>query len=303
MKQPNDILTMIMEIPAERMAILEKIFMASVSQTHNLQRLSANGQTLDGFYIYRVQHLLDTPLAAHHLLPDVLRFFKDKAFLNICDALSAILAAIGVYADLGARTQITDQITNGKTRAVYNALDFPLTIERHYVFFTDFDAEIIPRIHNQQQAALAKLPAELRAYANSIKPTYVSLLNMARTRQYVFNTNHQNVLDNAVAMAVYETHFTGTIDSPEFDTSNGGHLFASLPVAKEYINSKPGLDRKRPDTGNWLTCKNGQDWWITKIHVCTSNFDIYLEHELGKLRNQLDQLTDLDRRMLGLPTK
>lgn len=293
-------LATIMTIPAERLAILEKVFMATISQTHNLRRQDDSGIDIDGFYIYRVQHLLDTPINAPLMLSDVLHFFKDKAFLNICDAVSAIIAAIGVHADLAARNDIVDSIVKGKIRAVYNAFDFPLTIEKHYVFFTDFDAEIIPRIHRQQYAALAKVPPELRAYVNSIKPSYVSLLNMTHKRQKVFNFKPQGHLDNAIAMAVYETHFVGTIESPEFDTANGGHLFATLPVAMEYINSKPGLSQKRPDTGNWLNCKNGQDWWITKIHVCTGDFDVILEHELGKLRTQLSELTDIDCRMLGL---
>lgn len=300
----NTTLSTIMNIPAERLAILEKIFMITVGQTHSLCRQTADGYVLDGFYIYCVRHLLDTPLSPHislpDSLPDVLHFFKDKAFLNVCDALGAIIAAIGIRADIGVRNTLVDCIVNGKTRAIYNALDYPLTIERHYVFFTDFDTEIIPRIHRQQVAALAKVPTELRGYVNSIKPAYTSLLNMAHTRQNVFNFNPQCLLDNEIAMAVYETHFVGTIDSHEFDTSNGGHLFATLPVAMEYINSKPGLDHKRPDTGNWLNCKNGQDWWVTKIHVCTNSFDIICEHELGKLRTKLSELTDVDCRMLGL---
>lgn len=296
----NSTLAAIMEIPAERLAILEKIFMETIGQTHRVCRQSSDGHTLDGFYIYRVQHLLDTPINAPLILPDVLRFFKDKAFLNICDAVSAIIAAIGVHADLAARNGIVDSIAKGKIRAVYNAFDFPLTIEKHYVFFTDFDAEIIPRIHRQQYAALAKVPVELREYVNNTKPAYTSLLNMAHTRQQIFNYTPHSVLDNPTAMAVYETHFVGTIESPEFDTSNGGHLFATLPTAMEYINSKPGLAQKRPDSGNWLNCKNGQDWWVTKIHVCTNSFDIICEHELGKLRTKLSELTDIDCRMLGL---
>lgn len=291
----------IMAIPAERLAILEKVFMATIAQTHNLRRQDDSGIDIDGFYIYRVRHLIGAPMEVRHNLPDLLRFFKDKAFLSINDALNAVIAATDIRnIDTAARNTIVDCIVNGKVQAIHNALDYPLTIERHYVFFTDFDAEVIPRIHRQQYAALAKVPSELRAYVNSIKPSYVSLLNMTHKRQKVFNFKPQGHLDNAIAMAVYETHFVGTIESPEFDTANGGHLFATLPVAMEYINSKPGLDQKRPDTGNWLNCKNGQDWWITKIHVCTGDFDVILEHELGKLRTQLSELTDIDCRMLGL---
>ncbi len=134
-------LATIMTIPAERLAILEKVFMATISQTHNLRRQDDNGLDVDGFYIYRVRHLLGIPIEVRHNLPDLLRFFKDKAFLSINDALNTVIAATGIRnIDTAARNTIVDCIVNGKDRAIHNALDYPLTIERHYVFFTDFDA-------------------------------------------------------------------------------------------------------------------------------------------------------------------
>jgi hypothetical protein len=300
----NTLLTKILYQLPHRITAMDAAFHDTTEQTHSLRHYldDQSRERIDGMFVYRVRALrLELSVDPLTTYGTTLEFFKRKAFLNIEDAVDAILIIIATELDYQKRNLLIKSFNDGKSRCIYDLLHCPLTIERHYVFFTDFDAEVIQRTLLRQSTALAKIPVPLRAYVESVKPTVVQLLNMSSTIKGVFDFKSESRLDRPVTMLVYETHYTGTIDDTMFDTKDGGHIFTSFTVAAQYINSKTGIDGKQPDTGNWLNCNNGRDWWIAPIAVCCSPFATAWVNTQTKLQSQLSELTHEDYRLLGLP--
>lgn len=216
------------------------------------------------------------------------------------DALDAIMAVLNHSLATDVLVELANDLRAGRDRGIYSRTGYPLTIERHYVFLADLDTTIIPRIKHQQVLALAKVPAVINAYVQGRLPTYVQLLNMLDSSKRIFDWRTCSKRTSPTIFKVYETHYKGTINDSEFDTTDGGHIFTSLEVAANYINRNPGMDGKLPDTGDWLNCTNGKDWWVTQIVVCCDSFATAMTDTVTQLRNQLNDLSPSDLHILGL---